>query len=83
MPDIAMCANRLCPLRPDCYRARAVPDEHRQSYMMFTFAYREKGPPGVATCRDFYPIERGHRLHPDVGVPDGVSEVLERLSSKL
>jgi len=36
MPDITMCANSECQLREMCYRFRAVPSKHRQSYCVFT-----------------------------------------------
>ena len=32
MPDIAMCEGTGCPMRDNCYRYRATPDELRQSY---------------------------------------------------
>jgi hypothetical protein len=35
MPDITMCQNRKCPARSICYRFRAVPDEHWQSFATF------------------------------------------------
>lgn len=35
MPDITMCSNVNCPVREQCYRYRAKPDEHWQSYSDF------------------------------------------------
>jgi hypothetical protein len=35
MPDISMCSNSTCPLREQCYRFTAVPNEYRQSYGTF------------------------------------------------
>lgn len=35
MPDIDMCTNSLCPLRDKCYRYRAHPTPHGQSYARF------------------------------------------------
>jgi hypothetical protein len=35
MPDISMCSNSTCPLREQCYRHTAVPNEYRQSYGTF------------------------------------------------
>jgi hypothetical protein len=32
MPDISMCWGKDCPLKEDCYRYLAVPNEYRQSY---------------------------------------------------
>lgn len=34
MPDITMCLKEVCPLRPTCYRATAVPS-FLQSYSYF------------------------------------------------
>lgn len=36
MPDISMCANDSCPSRNECYRFRAIPNEHRQSYQQYS-----------------------------------------------
>lgn len=35
MPDISLCSNFTCPLRNNCYRATAVPNEYMQSYATF------------------------------------------------
>ena len=35
--DITMCTNKTCPLRKDCYRYRAVPDDMLQSYAGFKY----------------------------------------------
>ena len=32
MPDISMCFGAECPLKEQCYRFTAKPDEFRQSY---------------------------------------------------
>lgn len=32
MPDIAMCRGESCSVRTNCYRYRAVPNPHRQSF---------------------------------------------------
>ncbi len=32
MPDITMCKDTECGQRMQCYRFRAIPNEHRQSY---------------------------------------------------
>jgi hypothetical protein len=32
MPDITMCEGLECPLKENCYRYTATPNEHRQSY---------------------------------------------------
>jgi hypothetical protein len=39
MPDISMCGNETCALKDTCYRNPASgtkPNEHRQSWLMFT-----------------------------------------------
>ena len=36
MPDISMCLNIDCPIRSDCYRYTAKPDEY-QTYSKFEF----------------------------------------------
>lgn len=35
MPDIAKCANSLCPLRTKCYRYRCIPSHYVQTYADF------------------------------------------------
>lgn len=54
MPDITMCSNKTCPLRPRCYRALARPDP-LQSYSYF----QPRFPPGavVDQCDHFVPIK--------------------------
>lgn len=51
MPDITLCAQKECPVAAECYRYRAVPDEHWQSWIVFQ-------PLG---CTAFEPIE-GRRV---------------------
>jgi hypothetical protein len=34
MPDISMCSGEKCPLKENCYRFLATPNEFRQSYFM-------------------------------------------------
>jgi len=46
MPDIAMCKNLSCPSFGECYRAQAVPSEHRQAYMFYA-------PNSTGKCDDF------------------------------
>lgn len=52
MPDIAMCQNKSCPSRQDCYRFMAAPTPWYQSYMDF------KPAPGADRCDDFQPLWR-------------------------
>ena len=35
--DISLCRNTNCPLRNNCYRFTAKPDEFRQSYTNFSY----------------------------------------------
>jgi hypothetical protein len=34
MPDITMCAGIYCPIKDNCYRYTAKPNEYRQSYFL-------------------------------------------------
>jgi hypothetical protein len=56
MPDISMCKGGDCPKKQKCYRFRAVPSEHRQSY----FAEVPFQPDG--TCAYFAPLLSGDLL---------------------
>ena len=44
MPDITMCVASQCPadLRDTCYRFRAKPNDHYQSYSDFSIRYFDK-----------------------------------------
>ena len=55
MPDISMCANMTCPLKEDCYRFKAVPNPHRQSYAGFK-------PDEEGKCDHFCKIKKGDRI---------------------
>lgn len=47
MPDLTLCYQDACPVAAECYRYRAVPDEHWQSWIVFqSFG-----------CTEFIPIE--------------------------
>ena len=37
MSDITMCVNKMCPLKSNCYRYMAMPDEYWQSYTNFKY----------------------------------------------
>ncbi len=54
MPNITMCKNIKCPLRDNCERYTAKPNEHRQSYGSFEFQQTEIG----VTCEHFVNNER-------------------------
>jgi hypothetical protein len=43
MPDITMCEGKDCPLKEDCYRYTAIPNEYRQSYFMNPPYNKEEG----------------------------------------
>ena len=53
MPDLAMCHNKECPRRADCYRYRAIADDIWQTYFS----------PNHETCTDFMAIG-GRRVMP-------------------
>lgn len=60
MPDISMCPGTNCPLKEQCYRYTATPNEQRQSYLaqapvkadetcdLFLTNYRKTTPPESA-----------------------------------
>jgi hypothetical protein len=50
MPDIAMREKRDCPSFSECYRAQAVKNECRQSYMDF-----DNG--AESCCDDYIPVK--------------------------
>jgi hypothetical protein len=64
MPDISMCPGGECPKRHDCYRYRAIPNGHRQSYFT-TPPYAML--PGTDDCDEFWPLSRASTLitYPD------------------
>lgn len=53
MADITMCNNTECPLRMDCYRYRAKPNEYRQSYFV------DVKPDENGNCKERWPIVDG------------------------
>ena len=59
MPDIAMCDDPECVQRNQCYRFRAVPDSHRQSYFAATPRHIDD------TCTEMLPIFVDDRLTPE------------------
>lgn len=56
MADITMCQNNICPIRQNCYRYRAIPNEKWQSYSNFSFD-NEK-----SECEHFFKITPHHKL---------------------
>lgn len=60
MPDIAMCANKTCASRMQCFRYRAIPNGDRQSWASFN------PPAGADRCDRFKPIyPNGQPLRPE------------------
>ena len=57
MPDISMCAGDGCEKSLDCYRFRAIPTEHRQSYFARPPLDWETG-----ECQYFSPVRTGDRI---------------------
>jgi hypothetical protein len=60
MPDISMCMNKECKSKNQCFRYRALPNEHRQAYMEF------KPAEGHNSCESFMDIQGmgAYRLKP-------------------
>jgi len=58
MPDIAMCPGNECSKKSACYRYRAVPTPHRQSYLI-TPPMKPDG-----SCDLFLELRRGDQLTP-------------------
>ena len=57
MPDIAKCANPMCPLRTKCYRYRCIPSPYIQAYADFKPEPRTGSPVPVVDCSCFLSIE--------------------------
>jgi hypothetical protein len=55
MPDITMCKGENCPKKETCYRYRAIPSEHRQSYFVTS-------PIKDDVCEYYWKIEKTDRL---------------------
>jgi len=55
MPDITMCEDKECPLRNECYRYRAIPNEFRQYYFC-------ESPRQNDDCIEFYKIPDRARI---------------------
>jgi hypothetical protein len=50
MADITMCEGTNCPLRHNCYRVNAIPNEFRQSYFTELPYDKNKG-----KCNEYWP----------------------------
>lgn len=57
MADISMCVKSDCPSFIQCYRAQAIPNEFRQSYMSFDNN-------GESCCDDYIPVKPVFRNKP-------------------
>jgi hypothetical protein len=71
MPDIDLCTNKECPLRGDCYRARAVPSQ-RQWVTRYEPRLESNGKIEELICDYFIPIAVGMRIIEAGGIPDSV-----------
>lgn len=54
MPDISMCANKLCPLCKTCYRFMAIPDQYWQTYG--SYEYKDD------KCKYYWKLEHVHKI---------------------
>lgn len=50
MPDISMCLDHLCPKKEECYRYKAKPNFHWQTYSSFRHIDKDG-------CKDFVPLK--------------------------
>jgi hypothetical protein len=50
MANITMCINEFCPLKKDCERYTAIPNEFYQAYGDFDYYYDSKG---NVVCKDY------------------------------
>jgi len=57
MPDITMCHGEGCAIKNLCYRHRAIPSEHRQSY------FAESPIKSDFKCDYFWQVEKTDRLN--------------------
>ena len=57
MADIAMCHNKQCPQAETCYRHRAIPNEHWQTFADFK-------PNADGSRQNYWSIEGHTRLRP-------------------
>ena len=72
MPDITLCTNRECPMRGDCYRARAVPSE-LQWVTRYEPRLESNGKVEELICDHFIPIVAGMRLAKTDSFADAIS----------
>ena len=71
MPDITKCANKICPMRFNCWRQIAQ-DSIWQSYAEFDFEYDENN---FARCEFFLP-DRERQISRESGQTAEISEPL-------
>jgi hypothetical protein len=58
MPDIAMCRDQQCPQRGTCFRQRAEPSGHRQTYL-------SRSPRNGDQCHDYIQVTSGDAVVPE------------------
>lgn len=66
MADISMCEKKDCPSFNDCYRAQAIKNEYRQSYMNF-----DNGTDSC--CDDYIPVKPIQQSQSPRSWPSGTS----------
>ncbi len=76
MPDLYMCANKICTLRMDCFRYRAVPNPWRQSYSTFNYTPLD----GPDACEHFWDIKDATTLMNSIEVLNLIEENMKKES---
>jgi len=54
MPDISMCLNDKCPLKDNCYRFKAKPNDY-QTYSSFKYEWNSES--NDWECSHYWPVE--------------------------
>ena len=62
MPDISMCLNDKCPNKRGCYRYKAIPYKHLQSYLTDCKNY------GTKECVNFWNIKHTSIVNKDIRI---------------
>lgn len=60
MPDITLCTNKDCPIKSECYRAVAKPNQ-QQSYTTFEPTYTKVGKKVKINCQFFMFVKPKHK----------------------
>lgn len=67
MPDITMCPGGDCPKRNRCYRYKAEPNEHRQSYFSgLPIEIKDNGKYG--DCEYYWYMRKGEDPYLDIDI---------------